>query len=673
MSLAGSRSLAVIGLLSVLLLGGGVVGLFVVDVGATDSEPVPFEETVTVGITSESQATLDENVSLPKVQVHYSQYQYVVGYYGPGTYADVSSQPGHESQFGHPLAIHVTDYAGTGIRLDDDGYPAPMRTPMWVAATDAVYVVDSAARTPSGNATLPFSNRDDATAYVEQHGGEIVGWDEALERTVADTGADAVRDAVADRSAEANVTAETRGGLLNRTERPVSVVVGEDAETIQEAIGLAEPNTTVIVPPGTYEEHIEIDRPVTLAGAAEATDTGAEWNGSENRPRVRGDGNGTVIQITADDAAVTDLEIVGVGNETRDPEAVPEEAWDANVELGYGHGDAGIAAVGAEGVLISDVGIDTPANGVLLRDSPGAVVDGIDVSGSDEWLDGFMGVMVMRSPAVVEHSTFDGGRDGVYTHRSHGTVVRNNTMTGMRYGIHLMHTDDALIADNSVRGGGFGGITIMTDPAGNAVVDNEIRTSSTGISPSGSDVYIAGNLLVDNDRGLSTATRTSLYERNVLVDNDVGARVSSILPTNRIVDNDFVGNERHVYASGIGPLRIWTHDGNGNYWEGALGTVGHAETDRSGALTREYVATDPVDERLGRTAGTATLARSPAVAALRSLTDAVPGLRTGGVVDISPRSTPANPELLERVNGTPETNDRNETTAIERRAERLEN
>ncbi|MEF8780579.1 MAG: NosD domain-containing protein [Haloferacaceae archaeon] len=645
------RSLAAAGfVLSVLLLVGGALGLFVVDAGASEAEPVPFEDTVEVGLTSETRQTLDENVSLPKVQVFYSQYRYVVGYYGVGTYADVSSQPGHDSQFGYPMATFVTDYAGTGIRLDEDGYPAPMRTPGWVDATEAVYVVGSDARSPDGDAALPFSSRPEASAFVEEHGGEIVDWETASTRSYDRSGPEAVRGAIADRADRADAAVADRTELLDRDERPVSVVVGRDADAIPAAVEAAPPNTTVIVPPGTYETDVEIDRPITLVGVDEDGSIARATGDGEPPVHVRGDGNGSVIRITGDRAAVAGVAVSGVGNRTRDPEAVTEDAWDANVELGYGHGDAGIAAVGAENVLVSEVAIDTPTNGVLLRDSPGAVVRNVTVAGSEEWLDGFMSVMVMRSPSVIENATFVGGRDGVYTHRSHGTVVRDSRMHDMRYGVHLMHTDDALVEGNVVRGGTFGGVTIMTDPAGNAIVGNDVRESSTGISPSGSDVYVAGNVVVDNDRGLSTGTRTSLYEGNVVADNEVGARVSSILPTNRIVSNDFVGNDRHVYASGIGPLRIWTHDGEGNYWDGALGEVAESTEDRKRAtLARRYVATDPVDERLGRTAGVATLARSPAVSSLRSLSDAVPGLRAGGVVDVAPRSAPANPELLSRV------------------------
>jgi len=45
-----------------------------------------------------------------------------------------------------------------------------------------------------------------------------------------------------------------------RADRPVSVVVGEDAPTI-EAVGPRRPaNTTVVVPPGTYEEDSDGER-----------------------------------------------------------------------------------------------------------------------------------------------------------------------------------------------------------------------------------------------------------------------------------------------------------------------------------------------------------------------------------------------------------------------------
>ncbi|MFC6988596.1 nitrous oxide reductase family maturation protein NosD [Haloplanus sp. GCM10025708] len=262
------------------------------------------------------------------------------------------------------------------------------------------------------------------------------------------------------------------------------------------------------------------------------------------------------------------------------------------------------------------------------------------VHGSEEWLNGFMGVMVMESRIVVQNSSFYGGRDGVYTHLAHGLVVRDNYFEGMRFGTHEMYTSNALVEDNVAVDTNIG-VVVMTRPTGNALVGNEVRASEAGISVAGSASYVAGNVLVDNGYGMDVVSRSSYYVRNVLVRNDVGARASSIIPTNRIHHNDFAGNDRYVVAV-IGPLRVWTGDEGGNYWEGAPGR----DADGDGVLDRSFQPTGAVDSRIDRVAGAPTLARSPAVAALRGLQDVVPGLRGTGVVDNRPLSRPVRPAAV---------------------------
>ncbi|MEF8900991.1 MAG: NosD domain-containing protein [Halovenus sp.] len=261
------------------------------------------------------------------------------------------------------------------------------------------------------------------------------------------------------------------------------------------------------------------------------------------------------------------------------------------------------------------------------------------VSGPGEWQDGFMSISAIRSPVVVQHSTFDGNRDGIYLHRSHGSVIRQNTFRDNRFGVHFMFTSDSLVADNVARGQEAAGITIMTSPTRNAVVDNDVRNAETGIIPGGSRSYIAGNVVANNERGMTTGATQSLYEQNVIYGNELGVRTGTIRPSNRVVRNDFVGNERHV-RSGVGPLRIWTHDSVGNYWEGAFGQRDGARLDRS------YTPTDGIDRRLHRVDGAVTLAASPARRALNAVRDTTPGMRSGEVVDTAPLSDPVNPGIL---------------------------
>ena len=616
----GSRSrrerLAVGVLIGCLLVAAG---LFVVDVDATVPEPVAFEDTRSIGFASEDSAAIDSEAAVPRAQVFYSQYQYVIGYYGIETAVDAIDDPARQQQFGYPLVTYVTTYDDTEIALDD-GRIETDRWPDWERAERAHYVVDSAAETPAGPVAVPFADQQAAADFADEHGGTVMGWGDLREQSFEVDDAAVVRQQVETQQADADQRVDAAETLLDRD---VSRELTPD-DDLQAALDSAPGGSTVVLAPGTYDGPVDINNSVTLRGH-EAT--------------VVGDGEGSAVRVNADDFAIDGLTVEGIGNESRDPDAVTDDEWDANIELGYGHGDAGIAAVDAPGVYVTDVTIPhTEANGVLLRDSPDAVVTNLTVGGTDDWRDGFMGVMTMRSSAVIEDSEFTAGRDGVYLHRSGETVIRNTEFRDGRYGIHLMHTSDALIENNRFADHEFSGITIMTSPARNAVVDNVVSNSSNGISTAGSHSYIARNIAVDNRVGITTTAVSSLYEHNVVANNTNGMRTGSVLATSTVHSNDFVDNDNHAGAS-AGPLRVWADGQQGNYWQGAYGT------DRP--EPRPYLPTDVADGQLHRSSVHYTVAESPVNRGLRTLQGSTPGLRSGNIIDPSPQPTPQNPDRLD--------------------------
>jgi nitrous oxidase accessory protein NosD/nitrous oxide reductase accessory protein NosL len=628
------------------LIVGGIAGLFVADFGSAAPEPAEFDETVSVGLTLENELRLEKqtpDVALPRMQVYYSQYPYAVGYYGVESFLAERREPTHERQFGFPTATYVTDYAGRGVDLTADGLPRTDEDPGWIAAETAFYVVDSDARTPSGPAMLPFGTREDAEAFADDHGGTVLAWEAVLDRDVEIDDAETVRNRIAEQRRGADRTVDSRSELRDR---PVGAVVGENGTTLRDAVDAAPPNTTVVVPEGVHEGPIEIDRPVTLRGEGDA--------------RIEGDDNGTVMTVTAPRVAVVGVNVSGVGDETPGPtvtdghshgrvgeashdhgDTVGDDSWDADVEEDYAQGDTAIAVTSSPDVLIADTEIDTSAAGIILYDSPGAVVRNVTVVGSDDYRNGHMGIVAMRSPGVVENSTFIGGLDGVYTHRADGIVVRRNEMRGNRMGVHLMFTSDSLIAENAIEDQETAGIYVMTGPQRNGLIGNEISTAETAISVGGTDSYVADNVLTDNDLGLRLEATASIVEGNVIAANRDGVETWALLPTNRVTHNDFVDNERHVAVSS-GRLRVWTHDGEGNYWEGAIGA-----TDGT-VIQRPYTPTDPVDGRLHRVDGAGALARAPALDALAGFQGAVPGMRADEVIDTAPLCTPVNEEWFER-------------------------
>ncbi|AGB17549.1 nitrous oxidase accessory protein [Halovivax ruber XH-70] len=625
-----NERVGVVALVAVVVLAAVGIGvLFSVETGAESPEPAAFDDTVTVGLTLEEQYELLDrpNVSLPRVQTFYSQYEYVVGYWGVDTYLATQRQAGHQARFGYPLATYVTDYGGTGVELSEEGYPVVERDPAWIPADAAWYVVDSEARTPGGETILSFDDRADAERFTDSAGGTVESWAQLTDRQFERGDADAARERVSRQAAAAN---ETVADAAAHDDRPVSVVVGEDAATIQSAIEQAPPNTTVRIPAGTYDETLTIDRPITLAGDGAVT--------------IRGDGNGSVVTITAPEVGVRNVHVTGTGTRAHGAESVPGDEGDHPDDRSltyYGGADAGISAHVADGTSIVNVSIETRANGVILRESPDAVVKNVTVTEAPDAEDPYAGLLAFYSPAVVEHSTFVGGRDTIYLDESDGLVLRDSEIRDSVLGLHLMHTNDALLADNQVRNVTEAAIYVMTGPTGTAVVGNDVTDAGVGISVGGTQSYVARNTVTDSDLGLRILAEGSLYERNVLAGNEVGAHAGAVLPTNRVTANDFVANDRHATA-GHGPLRVWADDGDGNFWQGATSPADGTPPGRA------YSPTDPVDRRLHTTPGAATLARAPALDALAGLERSVSGMRSGSITDPAPSCTPNNPDLLAR-------------------------
>ena len=626
----GDLSLAVRLALGALLLVAAVatVGAFAVDPESAAPSPVAYDDVVELGLSSETDALMAGSATIPRTQVFYSQLQYVVGYNGVESFAATFDDGRTERQFGYPIVAYVETFDDARPGTTESGLFAAEVAGEWTPAPRAVYVVGSDARSPAGETVVPFRERDAAEAFVADHGGRVMEWESVRTQSFDADSAATVREMAPDRWAAAD---ERIAAAERRTDRPVSVVVGEDAPTIEAALAAAPANTTIVVPSGTYEEELMINESVTIAG--------------ENA-RISGDGNGSVITVRAPDVAITGVAVDGSGNMTRDPDAAREEqerdaegeTWDTNIQLGYGHGDAGIRAIGAPGLFVDEVTVDAHASGLLLRDGSHAVVRDLRVDGTEDWQAGFMGIAGMQSRVTVTDSAFSGGRDGIYLHRADGSVVRNSSFADNRYGVHLMYTGDTLIADNAFRNELFGGITVMTRPSGNAIVGNDVRNSSAGIQASGTRAYLGYNTLVGNELGFATSSRGSLYERNVAVNNELGARATTVVPSSRVVENDFIGNADHA-AAGAGALRVWADGDRGNYWEGA--NVGIHESGE-----RAYRPTSSVDGALHRDVAVVAVRESPAAALLDRLRGTVPGARSGSIIDPSPATDPYSPDRV---------------------------
>lgn len=609
-----------------------------------------FERAITTGMT---RANIDRTEGLhgviPKAVVYYSQYSNIIGYYRIESLVRDLNREHHERQFGRPYVIYVSDFSDKTPHLNDLGILEICEEcdePGMVFAENAVFVVGSGAQTYTGQAlAVPFSEESDARRFATENGGQILKWEELRDQRTDD--AERTRsdwEAIVD---ERDQWADERVTAARETlDRPVSVVVGRDAPTIQAAIQQAPPNTTIRLPAGTYQTSgLLVDKPITIRGAGNATE-------------VRGLANQTTIQFFSERSTITSLRITAAGDRTPSNLSYPTN-YSGQINTGYLLANPALRFYGDRG-FVNDVYVEPASTGIAFSDSDGSVVNNVTVVGEQPWHEGFTSVLGFRSQLVVQNSRFIGGRGGVYFHRSDGGAIRANHMEGMRSGVRSVFNSETYIANNTIRDTVLG-VHALTRQTRNTIVRNDIRESDIGIGDAGRVNYIAENVVVNNERGMRIQGSESLYTRNVVAHNRIGVQVGQIIknaeyygtvvPTTRIVANDFIANDRHVRSEQLGPLQVWSANDRGNYWSGAPGV----DRDDDGVLEREFRVTGLVDSRAYRVRGGRTMALSPAVVAMRGLQSVVPGLQSTGVLDTAPMAQPTHPEYLPEPDG-PRTN-----------------
>ncbi|CQH65106.1 ABC-type transport system periplasmic substrate-binding protein (probable substrate copper) (plasmid) [Halobacterium hubeiense] len=622
-----------------LLVFAAVVGPFAVSGGGQQAAAVPMSDTKSTGVPeSVVVQAADSTIALPTGQVSFSQFKFTVGYYGI-TSMVAGLQESTEREFGRPMAVYVSDFSGTGVYVGDDGL---LRTPQdadpeWVPADAAYFVVNSTASIPTRKqAIVPFSNRNDATAFAQQYGGRIKQWDAVKQldvRSAARTTAEWERTSDA-RSEQANETSARARSLL---ERPVSTTV-EPNESLTAAIQRAPPNTTIQLSAGNHSvSDVTVDKPLTISGSG------------VNQTRIIGDENRSVVSVNASRVAITDVSLSGIGTVRTRGQAnitsVPvrngsfrERYWTT-----HGYGDAGIVFEASTRSLVADVQIQTRANGIIARNSPNLTVTNLTVRGTRDWEDGFLGVSILGAPALVQNSTFYGGKVGVFAHDTQSFTVRDSSMEGMMIGVFSVFAQGAFAADNDIEDT-YVGVYIHDRSNRNIVTGNTVTNSKNGVLVFGRSSYVAENVVTHNQHGVVVQGQYSVYEENVAAFNRVGIRAMSLFPTNRVNDNDIAYNRRYAATARFNVLHVW----KGNYWRGAPGI----DTDGDGSLSRSFRVTGPVGMVAERGTGAPTLARSPALQLLRQLQQTMPGIRFGGVVDAAPRASPVRPAVLERLDDT---------------------
>jgi nitrous oxidase accessory protein len=380
-------------------------------------------------------------------------------------------------------------------------------------------------------------------------------------------------------------------------------------EALQPLLDRASSGTVLRLAPGRHAGPVRIERPLSLVGDAGAV--------------LEGNGQGSVIVVTAPDVRIEGLEIRGSGRTVPDMDAailLQQSAQRARIRSNrlvgnlfgvYVHGAAESLVENNEIVGRSDLRLSDSGDGVSIWNAPGAQVVG---------------------------NTISHGRDGIFVITSRQNVFERNSFSSLRFAIHYMYTHDSRIVGNRSRGNHVAWALMYSN--GLEIRDNvSDDDDSHGLMLNFTNAsQVVGNVV---RHGHEKCVFIYNAHRNELRDNwfercPIGIHFTAGSEGNIVSGNAFIGNQ--VQVKYVGTRFIdWAYQGRGNYWSDNPAF----DLDGNGIADRPYRPNDVMDQVLWTLPAAKALTNSPAVQMVRWAQARFPALYPGGVIDSAPLMRPA--------------------------------
>lgn len=393
------------------------------------------------------------------------------------------------------------------------------------------------------------------------------------------------------------------GLLLLATGAQAAELRVHQGESIAAAVTRAAPGDIVSIERGRYEEHLRIDKPLTLRGIG--------------RPTVSGALHGDTIRVVAPDVIIEGLIVANSGDD-------------------LGAQNAGIyIQPGADRATVKDCDLAYNLFGLWIEGVKSPRVIGNLIVGKRDYPSAQRGngiELFNTTGAEIAHNSVSFTRDGIYVDASHHAVFRGNRIHDVRYGTHYMNSYFNTWEGNEVFHN-RGGLALM-EVRSQVVRNNRVwgNTDSGIMLRTIQDSLVEGNVVSGNGRGFFIYdAEYNTIRGNTIAGNDVGAHVWAGSIHNDVRDNDFIDNRQQVryVATRDEP---WA----ANFWSNYVGW------DRNGDGVGDvpYEANDLVDRLLWQLPLAKLLFDSPAVQTLRLVARQFPLLRAPSIVDAVPRMQP---------------------------------
>jgi|GEM_PF-3075902 len=276
--------------------------------------------------------------------------------------------------------------------------------------------------------------------------------------------------------------------------------------TIQSAITASVNGDIINVAAGTYEEHLTINKQITLVGADKTTTI------------IDGTDTGVVVTITASNVTLKNFTIKNSGT---------------NITT-----DAGIGLVGVSGVTVKDNIITNNVTGIAVMSSSGNTITDNTISNSARY-----GIVLEEYPYVPgvfsTSNTISGNtmtanaRDGIYVGKDcNSNTINDNTISGATGTTEINDKGSSIFEANGI---------YFWKSANNTVTGNTISSNTLGY---GIEIYGSkSNTITDNE---ITGNKDGFHIRNINEETYPGYSIRD----NNISNNKIYGNNRvNLYGS----------------------------------------------------------------------------------------------------------------------------
>ena len=408
------------------------------------------------------------------------------------------------------------------------------------------------------------------------------------------------------------------------------VVCGDcDLTDLHTAIAAASDGDRIEVRGGTYPAGLVIDKAIELIGLDD--------------PVIDGNGEGTLIAVTAPDVTIDGFTLRNSGN-SHDKE------------------DSGITVDAPRATIVNNT-LENVLFGIYLRQSPGTIIrnNTVQAKALDVGMRGD-GIRIWYSDDIIlDGNTATDGRDMILWY-SNNALVTNNLFDRNRYGMHLMFSDNATIENNSLNGNTIGLYVMYSrnvSIVGNSLSNNAGATGG-GLGLKDVDgARVEGNRFINNQTGIQidTSPREPNIQHyiigNVIAFNDIGIAMQPAVRNNTFLDNAFIDNNEHVSLLARGQLKdiTWAENGHGNYWSDYAGY----DADGDGVGDLPYVSQQLFESLLADDPQLRLFSYSPASMAIDFAAKAFPSFRPAiKFEDPSPLMSPSASPYLPAVEGEPQ-------------------